>query len=317
MALCPKSSGDFAALPREIRDMICEEIASAAGICVRLYGHYSLDLADEEFASCIKMLHEWAPKSSVAKAAYEAILSAARFFADWTSESEVIIDPTIPFTMGRRGFNGGIDIFSGTSIDIRDCVRDIGLNVGIDRHRATYTDKKDEENLERLERELSQLCQLPHLRRVRLRVWVPSYHEVYHISMPVFARISSAIKQLRKRVDGNLSVSTCRGLNYLMEEVDPFIDPFDISWIWDPPSLMSEENAGTDLVAVEQRMKRLIADGVDPNGAFTLVEELRAAAARLPQSKDDILKMDKWTVGTGITIEKWLDIKKNWKGVVG
>ena len=313
MALCPKPSGGFAALPREIRDMICEQIASAAGIRVYLYSYYSLELDDIEFAGCIKMLHKWAPKSSVAKAAYEAILSAARFFADWTSQSEVIIDPTLPFTMGGRGLNGGMDIFSGTSIDIRDCVRDIALNVRVDRHRAIYTDKKDEENLVKFERELSQLCQLPHLRRVRLTVWIPAYHGVYHISMLVFARTSSAIKQLRKRVDGNLSVSINRAYSYLMDDSDPFIDSLDISWMWDPPSFTSEENTKTsNLMAVEQRMKRLMADGVDTNGAFTLVEELRAAAARLPQSKNDIVRMDDWSVGSGITKEEWLEIKKTW-----
>ena len=79
---------------------------------------------------------------------------------------------------------------------------------------------------------------------------------------------------------------------------------------------MSEDNAETTLVAVEQRIQGLIAKGVDSNGASTLVEELRAAAARLPQSKDDILKTDEWTVGTGITIDEWLNIKNEWRGIV-
>ena len=314
MALCPKSSGGFAALPREIRDMICEQIAAAAGIRVdlfrvHLYDAHSLHLADEEFAGCIKMLHAWAPKSSVAKAAYERILSAAYYGVDWTCQSKVIIDPTTPLIMGRRGPNEGVDIFSGTSIDLRNCVGDIGLDVEMARHCATYTDKKDEENLVNLERELSQLCQLPRLRRVWFTVWIPTHHKVYDRPMVVFARMSNAIKQLRKRVDGNLSVSICREIYYLRETFD-FIDP-DISWMWDPPSFTSEESM--NLVAVEQRMKRLIADGVDPNGAFSLVEELRAAAAKLPQSKDDMVRMDDWSVGSGITKEKWLEIKRTWK----
>ena len=63
---------------------------------------------------------------------------------------------------------------------------------------------------------------------------------------------------------------------------------YDVSWMWDPPSDSIEEGGETDLVAVERRLKRLIAHEVDPNGAFTLVEELRAAAANLPQSKNDL-----------------------------
>ena len=309
MALCPKSSGGFAALPREIRDMICEHIASAARIRVRLYHHYQLDLADEGFSGCIKMLHDWAPKSSVAKAAYEVILSAADYRGDWTPRLDNVIDWTKPVFMGGRGPNG-IDIFSGTSIDIRDCVRDIGLDIEMHDQLRTYTDKKDEENLVGLKRKLSQLCQLPRLRRVRLTVIVPSDHEVYHKPLLILARMSSTIKQLRERVDGNLSVLTRRDLVYL-RPTPHFIDPHDISWMWDPPSFTSDSESG--LVAVEQRMKRLIADGVDTIGAITLVEELRAAADKLPQSKDDIVRMDDWTVGSGITKEKWLEIKQTWR----
>ena len=311
MALCPKSSGGFAALPREIRDMICEQIASAARIRVRLYHHYELDLADEGFSGCIKMLHEWAPKSSVAKAAYEVVLSAADYRGDWTPRLNNVIDWTKPVFMGVRGPNG-IDIFSGTSIDIRDCVRDIRFDIEMHNQLRTYTDKKDEENLVSLERKLSQLCQLPRLRRVRLTVIVPSHHEVYHRPLLILARMSSTIKQLRKRVDGNLSVLTRRDLVYL-RPTPHFFGPHDISWMWDPPSFTTEDDTKTDIVAVEQRIKRLIADGVDPNGALTLVEELRAAADRLPQSKDDIVRMDAWSVGSGITKEKWLEIKKTWR----
>ena len=312
MALSLKPSGGFAALPREIRDMICEQIAAAAGIHVDLCGCSSLDLYDIEFAGCIKMLHEWAPKSSVAKAAYEAILSAANYRGDWTCESKVIIDPTTPLIMGRRGPNGGVDVSSGTMIDLRDCVRDIGLDVEMTRHLPSYADKEDQENLLRLERELTQLCQLPRLRRFRLTVWIPCYGDAYHRPMLFFASMSSAIKQLRKRVEGNISVSICRDFILDQEPFD-FIDPYNVNWMWDPSSFASAEHAKTSLAAVERRMKRLIADGVDPNGAFTLVEELRTTANALPQNKGDVVNMDDWSVGTGITKEKWLKIRKTWK----
>ena len=292
--------------------MICDQIASAAGIYVNFYDRYSLQLADEEFAGFIKMLHECAPKSSVAKTAYERILSAAEFKGDWTSESEVIIDSTTPLTMGGFCGRGGVDIFSGTTIDIRDCVRDIGLDVEMTCHLPDYADKEDQENLVKLDRELSQLCRLPNLRQARLTVWIPVYGDAYYRPMIFFERMSSAIKRLRKRVDGNLEVSIHRDFIYGREKFD-FIDPYNVSWMWDPPTLMSRADTDVELVAVEQRIRKLFADGVNPNGDLTLLEELHAAVHQLPQNKNDILEMDDWSVGTGITKEKWLKIKKTWK----
>ena len=127
MALCPNPSGGFAALPREIRNMICEQIASAAGIHVHLYHSNGIYLADEGYVMCIEMLHEWAPRSSMAKAVYEEILSATPFTRQWILASEPVIDLTIPLILG--GYIGGMDVTSGTLIDIRDCVRDLELDI--------------------------------------------------------------------------------------------------------------------------------------------------------------------------------------------
>lgn len=312
MALCPNFSGGFAALPREIRDMIYERIAFAAGISVTLCGQHSWRIFDEEFAGCMEMLHEWAPKSSVAKAAFKGILSAANYRGHWTSESEIVFDATTPLFMARHYFDRSMDILSGISIDLGNCVRKIHLNVEMSRHLPSYADKKDQENLVKLERELSQLCQLPRLRRFSLTVWMPSYGDAYYRPMLFFERMSSAIKQLKKRVDGNIYVSISRDFFYDTEKTS-FIDPYNVSWMWDPPSFANAKHAKTELAAVEERIKRLITDGVDPTEDLTLVEELHAAANMLPQDKNDIVGMDDWSVGTGITEEKWLAIRKTWK----
>lgn len=297
-------------MPREIRDMICKEIASAAGIDITLCGDYcsySLFLDETEFDGCIKMLHKWAPKSSVAKTAYEVILSGASYKAYWSYESKILIDPTIPLTM-RFCADKGVDIFSGTSIDIRDCIMNMRVGVEMTGHLCIYEGKGDQANLVRLERELSKLCQLPRLRRVSIAVWTPLSSNAYESSMLFFERMSSVIKQLKKRVDGNISISTSRDLMRKMDYLD-CIDPFDVSWMWDPPGSANEKNAKNCLAAVEERIKRLITNGVDSGDALTLVEELRVAAKQLPTAEADVWKMDDWSVGSGITKEKWLEIR--------
>ena len=292
--------------------MIWEHIASASGITVTLCGHHSWKVFDEEFAGCMRMLHEWTPKSSMAKAAFEGILSAAEYRGDWTWNSEIVFDATTPLFMAYHYLNGRMDILSGVSVDLRNCVRNIKLDVEISRHLPSYEDKEDQENLVKLERELSQLCQLPRLRRFSLTVWMPSYGDAYYRPMLFFERTSSAIKQLKQRVDGNTKVSICR--DYLgPTEGTNFIDPYNVSWMWDSPSFAKAKHDETDIVAVEERIKRLITDGVAPTEYLTLLEELRAAADMLPQDKDDIVEMDDWSLGTGITKENWLAIRKSWK----
>ena len=310
MALCTKPSGGFAVLPREVRDMICWQIASAAGIRVKLYHHYELHLSNKDYVVCIKTLHDSARKSSIAQVVFEEILTAAQFIRQWAFKSEFVINyTTIPLIMRSYGPIVDIDVSSGTLIDLRDCVRDLELDVRYHRLKAC---EKDQRDFSDLELGLTQLPQLPHLRRIRLTVWIPSYIDVYHMFMPLVERTSSTIKQLKKRLGDNMSISISRDFMHLMNSKD-FVDSYDVGWMWDPPSFTSEDDTESDLVAVEQRIKRLIADGVDPNGALTLVEELRAAADRLPQSKDDIVRMDAWSVGSGITKEKWLEIKKTWR----
>ena len=301
MALRSRFSTGFAALPRELRDMICKQIASAAGIRVTLYGHYTLELADEQFAGCLQMLYEWAPRSLLSQTVYEEILSGAHFIRQWVLEPGSIVQATMPLIMQGYGPIERMEISPRSIIDLRYCVRDIDLDIKY--YRLNDLHEKPRELLD-VELGLAQLSQLPNLRRVKLTIWILAYIDAYHGPMRLLGSISSAVKQLKKQVGDNLSVSIHRNPT---DTSSIFIDSHDISWMWDPPSRMSEDNAETKLVVVEQRIKRLI---TGPNLAYTLVDELRDAADRLPQDKNDILRMDGWSVGTGITKEKWLRIRQ-------
>ena len=126
----------------------------------------------------------------MAKAVYEEILSATPFTRQWILASEPVIDLTIPLILG--GYIGGMDVTSGTFIDIRDCVRDLELDIRYYRYDQTH--------LPKLERGMIQLCQLPRLRRVKLTFGTPGLSDAYHRKTLFFERISSAIKQLKKRL---------------------------------------------------------------------------------------------------------------------
>ena len=306
-ALHPKPSGGFYALPRELRDMICKQIASDAGIRVNLYDHYSLEIADKEFVGCLKMLYEWSPRSSMAQAVYEEILSGAQFIRQWVLEPGSIVCSTMPLIMGSYGPMDGMEVSPRSTVDLRYCVRDIELDIKYYRLNDSAEKPRD---LSSVKLGLTQLSQLPNLRRVRLIVWILAYTDAYHGPMRLFGSISSAIKQLKKRVGDNFSISIQRPF---LDNPTIFFGSYDINWMWDPPSRASEENAKTSLTAVEERIKRLITDGVDPNKAYWLVDELRAAACQLPEHKDAIMKVDDWSVGSGITKEMWLETRRTWR----
>ena len=303
MALRSRSSTGFTDLPRELRDIICKEIASAAGIRVKLFSHYKMDLADEEYAGCLQMLYDWSPKSLLAQTVYDEILVGAQFERQWVLEPGSIVWSTMPLIMQGYGPIEKMKISPRSTIDLQYCVRDIDLDIKYYRLNDSYERECD---LSSVEFGLAQLSQLPNLRRVKLTVWIHAYIDAYHGPMRLFGSISSAVKQVKKQVGDNLSVSIRRNPT---DTLSIFIDSHDISWMWDPPSCTSEENAGTNLVAVEKRIKGLIADRAHPHGPSRLVEDLRDAVGRLPQDKHDIVRMDDWSVGTGITKEKWLKIR--------
>ena len=65
----------------------------------------------------------------------------------------------------------------------------------------------------------------------------------------------------------------------------------DISRMWDPPSNVHRKYTKACLRNVEETIRVLIADDIDPDTDLKLLEKLRAAAESLPQPKDDIKKI--------------------------
>lgn len=57
------------------------------------------------------------------------------------------------------------------------------------------------------------------------------------------------------------------------------------------PSLVIWGNANTTMETVQERIRVLIADGVDPNGYAMVLEEFRTAGTLLPQTKGHVLKI--------------------------
>lgn len=66
------------------------------------------------------------------------------------------------------------------------------------------------------------------------------------------------------------------------------------------------------LGAVEEKIRALIADGVDPDGYCTLLEELRVATSQLPQKNEHQLRLEKWSIGSGMGMTQWLVDKEYW-----
>ena len=317
MALCSKPSRGFPVLPREIRDMICQHIASAAGIRVIFYARYTLDLADKKYDRFFGILHELGKDSSTAKEVYQEILLGAKFIHQWARGSPIIINPTWTFLEGYSPIGGvNVPYGFGANIDLRKCLRDLEVEV---KHYCLYEGAIDQTNVSYLERGLTLLPEIPYLRRLRLTVWILPYTDAYHQPMVLLGKISSPIKRLKQHFGDNMSVSIYRDLPHNIYRDLPhnttnvFIGSHDVTWMWDSPSLTSEENAATTLGAVEERIKRLITNEADPNESSTLVDQLSVAVRQLPQEKDQILSMDDWSVGVGIPKEEWLEIKKTWK----
>ena len=105
----------------------------------------------------------------------------------------------------------------------------------------------------------------------------------------------------------NMYLTRDRGHDFETE----FIGRHNISWMWDLPCYVPRESSTRELNDVEEHIKSLIVDGTDLDGGNTLLEELRAAASRLPQKKKGIIRMKEWTVGFGISKEEWVWLKEH------
>ena len=159
----PNSKTGFATFPREIRDMIFLNIASAAGIYLNYHDNYYLQLKQHDsrsndYIECIMMLHEWAPKSYIAKAACEVLWSYGTFHHGWYVDSEAIIDPRETLYVQTYKWE---KTPLGTPIDLKECVRDLHLYTNPNPY--SYAEPKDDDiqSLLMLKRELSQLHLFP------------------------------------------------------------------------------------------------------------------------------------------------------------
>lgn len=172
LALRPDSPTGFAAFPREIRDMIFSYIASAAELRIDTHDNYKLrkNLGNHEFDECIEMLHEWAPKSYIAKGACEALWSNCTFNHGWDFESQTIIDPNAPLFL-HPGIKSTKSL--GTPIDLRECVQEIKLETNRKLYDSANPTEDDIKSLLKLKQELSQLRRFPHLCRVDVQIWIP------------------------------------------------------------------------------------------------------------------------------------------------
>ena len=194
----PTPTSGFAAFPREIRDMVFSCIASAAGLDVHYYEKYCLyqDAVHEDFAQCIDMLYEWAPRSYIAKGACEVLWPGRNFRHGFHSDSDIIINPDTSIYLSKRAGKGWVRRSVDTAIELRQSVQKIRLYTN--PFRYLHGDPADGDTMSvLLKQELFQLSKLPHLRQVELEIWLPHRFEVYFHAMTYLERIYDTCKDLR------------------------------------------------------------------------------------------------------------------------
>ena len=316
----PESKTTFADFPREIRDIIFLNIASAAELWLDRHGsHHHLRIGlycwrDTGYNQCITVLHEWAPKSYIAKAACEVFwCHAASYEVSWPPET--VIDPQEPLYIDTEEKDESRLI--GTPIDLRECIQKIQLRTETDAISYADPTDKDTQSLRKFKRELAQLHAFPRLRQVELEIWISLESDAYHEGMTVVAAIAGLCNELRDRIKSGLKsglkVTLRRDWQYDCNNFR-LLEDMDISWMWEPPSqedrLCVEEDP--DRATWEQYIRVRIADGVGPEAEYSLLEELRWAGEALPQEKDEIRGMKKWVPWMGIDEDKFANIKENW-----
>ena len=284
MALSGNPTCSFTTLPREIRDMVFAHVSSAAGIKVDYCDTFNLYIGDVEgFADCIIMLHEWATKSIVARAACEELWGRGPFRCEWHSWSHLIIDANAHPDLHLRCEARRKSISLGNPIDPRRYIRDVELEIDLPLDNPSYPNPTQKENIYKLGRELWKLPMLPRLRRVGIDICIPQEYNAYYHGMTLVESLSKPCQQLRRQLGMGFNITLTRDRGHDFET--EFIGRHNISWMWDLPCYVPRESATRELNDVEEHIKALIVDGVDRNRGKTLLEELRAAASRLPQKK--------------------------------
>ncbi len=199
----------------------------------------------------------------------------------------------------------------GTLLDLRQGLRGIRLYTNPNPYDLTDPSENDRRSLLRFKQETSQLRQFPRLRRVQLEIQIPKQFDAYFEGMTIVESLSSACKEPKERVGAGLNTLLLRVWPYDTKKFEQIHD-FDISWMWGKPSQAHKGRILEGSVAADKRIRVLIADGVDPNKEFILLEELRNAGSFLLQCKDDIVDMEALEPWAGVREASRLDIKERW-----
>ena len=307
--------------------MVFAEVASAAGARIDINcTSYAVLTVNEEYTGCIKMLHEWASRSHIAKAACEELWVCSSFTCTWSSFSDVITRPNIPLCLdsGEERGEGSEFIHLETLINPRDCLRELELEVKLELDDPSYHNFEDQDNLYNLGQELAKLARFPRLRKLRIDVPFPVECDAYHKGMIFVESLSQPCRELRRRLRTSFSVTLNRGWGMTWESweswgEDDLIDDYEIGWMWDPPTHVPRASITAGLSDVEEHIRALIGDIADPNEQSTSLQNLRAAAAKLPRRQEEALQMKEWSVGCGLSMEqwRWLKIIRAKRRVVG
>ena len=309
MALSGNPARNFAAFPREIRDMVFTHVASAAGVKIDYYNTFNLCIDDvEPFTGCMIMLHEWATKSHVARAACEVLWAQGPFRCEWHSWSSLMIDASAHPELHLRCSTRKRSICLGAPIDPRRYIRDVELEVDLDLDDPSFPNHAHGQNLYMLGRELSKLHMLPRLRQVNIDIWIPVEDDAYHNGMGLVESLSSHCRVLRRQLGACFNITLIRDRDH--DTGTKMMEQHNISWMWDWPNYIPRDSKTTELNDVEEHIKALLVDGTDSQD--TLLGELRAAASKLPQRKTQIARMKDWSVGSGVGKEEWVWLKEHW-----
>ena len=309
----PETTTTFAAFPREIRDMIFTNIASAAEIWLDHHDSYHLRLGqyswgDNDYTQCITTLHEWAPKSYIAKAACEVFWSYGTFRHGWHFTPKPIVDPreTLYIETDESARKP-----VGTPVDLRQCVQTLHLHSNPDPLCYAQPRHFDPQSLSKLKRELAQLHDFPRLRRVHLEIWIGRECDAYFEGMAIVESILEPCKELRARIGTGLKITLCRAWPLDVETFE-FLQEMDVTWMWEAPGREDRECVEEGRATWGQYIRVLVADGVGSEAEFTLLEELRYAGGALPQEKEEILEMEAWEPWMGISEDEFRGIKERW-----
>lgn len=314
-------SSGFAGFPREIRDMVFAELASAAELscssvddasAVKLGGSsfdktLRIQCDEGEYGGCIKMLHDWASRSHIAKEACEELWAHCPFRGKWDPKSGVIIGPEpllyLEYYDNERRTSEIVPL--GATIKPCNLLREIRLKVYPALDDSYYSNPQDQPNLHRLDQELAKLARFPRLHKLRMKVLIPRACDPYHKGMVVVESLSQSCRSLRRRLGMrfNFILIRERPMSWIRDEL---MNKYNVGWMWDPPTSAPRASIPERLSDVEEHIRALMAK---PKKNSILLRKLRAAAAKLPRNKKEILQMKEWSAGTGLSMQDWLWFK--------